>query len=108
MHYCILIIMVQLFRAPPVSSTLCGFCVGGVVSYVLNRRHTFGSERPHDQAVWRFALVAGVAFLMTWLLMRLMVERWHAPYLPAQVLTTGLVMVWTFGANRLWTFRGEA
>ena len=39
--------------------------------------------------------------------MRLLVERWHAPYLPAQIVTTGLVMVWTFAANRLWTFRGE-
>ena len=88
-------------------STLVGFCAGGLLSYSLNRRHTFGSERPHEEAAWRFSLVAGVAFGLTWLLMRLLVERWHAPYLPAQIVTTGLVMVWTFAANRLWTFRGE-
>ena len=34
-----------------------------------------------------------------------MVDRWHLPYLLAQVVTTALVMVWTFSANRLWTFR---
>ena len=107
LHYGTLVVLVQVFRAPPVPATLCGFCVGGLLSYLLNRRHTFGSERPHEEAAWRFALVAGVAFVMTWLLMRLFVERWHAPYLPAQMVTTGIVMVWTFAANRLWTFRGE-
>ena len=78
-----------------------------MLSYGLNRRHTFGSERPHEEAVWRFALVAGVAFGLTYAFMRVMVEGWRLPYLPAQGVTTGLVMVWTFAANRLWTFRGE-
>ena len=107
LHYAILVLLVQAARVPPVPATLVGFCVGGLLSYTLNRRHTFGSERPHEEAAWRFTLVAGVAFGLTWLLMRLLVERWNAPYLPAQVATTGLVMVWTFAANRLWTFRGE-
>ena len=107
LHYAILVAMVQGLHAPPVSSALTGFCVAGLLSYLLNRRHTFASERPHEQAAWRFALVAGVAFFLTWILMRLFVERWHAPYLGAQCVTTGLVMVWTVAANRLWTFRGE-
>ena len=88
-------------------AALCGFTLGGVLSYRLNRRHTFGSERPHEEAAWRFALVAGVAFVLTYALMRVMVEGWSIPYLPAQVATSGLVMIWTFAANKLWTFRGE-
>ena len=106
-HYLVLIGLVQVVGVPPVPATLCGFSIGGVLSYLLNRRHTFGSERPHEEAAWRFGLVAGVAFVLTYLLMRQLVEVWHFPYLPAQVATTGLVMIWTFGANRLWTFRGE-
>jgi putative flippase GtrA len=27
-----------------------------------------------------------------------------APYLPAQLVTTGIVLFWTFIANKLWTF----
>lgn len=107
LHYAILIALVQIAGAPPVPAALCGFVVGGVLSYRLNRRHTFGSERPHEEAAWRFGLVAGVAFLMTYLSMRLTVENWRVPYLVAQVITTGFVMIWTFAANRLWTFRGE-
>ena len=90
LHYAILVVLVQLFRAPPVAVDAVRLLRGGLVSYLLNRRHTFGSERPHEEAAWRFALVAGVAFVMTWLLMRQMVDLWHAPYLPAQVVTTGI------------------
>lgn len=63
------------------------------------------SDRPHEEAVWRFSLVATVAFVLTYLFMRLFHEIAHVPYLLAQVGTTLIVMIWTFAANRLWTFR---
>ena len=54
---------------------------------------------------WRFAIVAGVGFLLTWAVMHRLVDRWHLPYLPAQILTTGIVLVWSFSAHKWWTFR---
>ena len=108
LHYAVLVGMVQGLRTSPVPSALLGYCCGGFLSYALNRRHTFQSERPHGEAVWRFAVVAGVGFLLTFALMALLVGRWRVPYLAAQVLTTGLVMFWTFAANRAWTFAGAA
>jgi putative flippase GtrA len=105
LHYAILIALVQGAGVAPVPAALCGFTAGGLCSYALNRRVTFASDRPHSEAVWRFTLVASVAFLLTYLLMRQMVEAWHVPYLLAQAVTTALVMVWTFCANRIWTFR---
>lgn len=102
-----LIVLVQSHTLGPVAAALCGFLAGGILSYRLNRQHTFGSERPHRQAIWRFALVAGVGFVVTYLVMQTLVGRLEAPYLLAQVFTTGVVMLWTFTANRLWTFRSE-
>ena len=107
LHYLVLVGTVQLLGTAPVPSALLGYCCGGFVSYALNRRHTFRSDRPHGEAVWRFALVAGVGFVLTFLLMALLVDWWRLPYLAAQVATTGLVMFWTFTANRLWTFAGQ-
>ena len=103
-HYGTLIALVEGARIGAVPATLAGFIVGGVISYLLNRRHTWRSERPHAEATWRFALVAGVGFLLTGVFMFALVDVAHAPYLPAQVVTTGIVLVWTFLANRLWTF----
>ncbi len=103
-HYAILIALVEVGGWRAVPATLCGYVAGGVVAYALNRRHTFASERPHHEATWRFALVAFVGFCVTYALMSLFVERWGAPYLPAQVVTTALAMFATFALNRSWTF----
>jgi putative flippase GtrA len=103
-HYGLLIGLVESRLMAPVQAALVGFCVGGLVSYVLNRRHTFASDRPHAEALWRFAIVAGVSFCLTYVFMHIFVDRLGAPYIPAQVVTTGIVMFWSFAANKLWTF----
>ncbi len=107
-HYSVLIALVEGARWAPVPATLIGYVVGGVVSYALNRQHTFSSDRPHAEATWRFALVAFMGFCLTYLLMSFFVARLGAPYLPAQLVTTILIMFVTFFANRLWTFAQHA
>ena len=107
-HYGFLITLVEGFRWAPVPATLVGYLAGGVVSYPLNRRLTYASARPHRQATWRFAAVALVGFGLTGLLMQALTAWLGAPYLPAQVVTTGIVLSWSFLANRIWTFRGSS
>ena len=68
-HYGLLIALVEGGGLHPVPATLAGYVAGGLVSYALNRRHTYTSRRPHREATWRFALVAFVGFLLTWLFM---------------------------------------
>lgn len=104
-HYGLLISLVEGYRIEPVRATLAGYVAGGLVSYLLNRRHTYVSDRPHREAGWRFGVVAAVGFALTWGLMALLVRVLGAPYLPAQILTTGIVLVWSFLAHKLWTFR---
>lgn len=103
-HYGVLIALVEGLHLAPVPATLAGYVAGGIVSYLLNRRHTFGSDAPHGEAGVRFALVACAGFGLTWMLMHLLTQSLAAPYLAAQVLTTALVMVWSYAAHRLWTF----
>jgi putative flippase GtrA len=103
-HYGALIALVEIFRIAPVPATLAGYVAGGLASYGLNRRHTFASDTPHAQAGPRFVLVAAVGFGITWALMHLLTQTLAAPYLPAQLLTTLIVMVWSYGAHRFFTF----
>jgi putative flippase GtrA len=104
MHYGCLIGLVEGGLATAVPATLVGYSAGGLVSYVLNRRHTFASGRSHEEALWRFVVVAGVGFCLTYIFMHIFVERLGFPYLPAQVVTTGIVTFWSFAAHKFWTF----
>ncbi len=107
-HYGALIGLVEAAGFGPVPATLLGYVAGGLVSYGLNRRLTYASDRPHREAGWRFALVAGGGFLLTGGFMQVFTGWLGAPYLPAQIVTTGIVLVWSFIAHKLWTFRGGA
>lgn len=103
-HYGLLIALVEGAGWSPVPATLAGYVGGGIVSYALNRRLTYASDRPHAEATWRFALVALVGFLLTGLLMQALTGWFGTPYIPAQLLTTGIVLFWSFAANKAWTF----
>lgn len=104
-HYGLLLSLVEGYRIDPVPATLTGYVSGGIVSYLLNRRLTYRSDRPHGEATWRFAIVSAVGFGLTWMFVSLLVRGFGAPYLPAQLVTTGIVLFWNFSANRFWTFR---
>lgn len=106
-HYAALIGLVEIGGVSAIPAALAGYCLGGALSYWLNRTRTFRSDRPHAEAGWRFAVVMAVGFLLTLGLMKLFVERMGLPYLPAQIVTTGVVFGWNFVAHKWWTF-GEA
>ena len=107
-HYGLLIGLVQLAGWRPVPGALAGYVGGGLVSYALNRAHVFATERSNLDAGWRFALVAGVGFGLTWLSMHNLVDLIALPYVPAQIATTGIVMIWSFVAHKFWTFGDKA
>lgn len=106
-HYATLIAAVEVGGASPVLAAMFGFLVGGSISYGLNRSWTFGSDRAHEAAVPRFAIVAFIGFLLTGAFMALLTGPLGLHYLLAQVTTTGLVMIWTFLGHRHWTFRAS-
>jgi ABC-type Mn2+/Zn2+ transport system permease subunit len=81
-----------------------GYLVGGLVNYLLNRAHTFTTDRSHVQAGLRFAGVMAVGFSLTGLFMWVFTQQIGLPGIVARVITTGLVFCWNFGAHKLWTF----
>lgn len=103
-HYGLLVGLVELSGWRAVPATLVGYVGGGLVSYGLNRRHTYRSDRPHEEAGWRFAAVAAVGFGLTWLCMEALHGRFGLQYVLAQVLTTLIVMAWSFVAHKFWSF----
>ncbi|TRZ55909.1 MAG: GtrA family protein [Rhodocyclaceae bacterium] len=104
-HFGVLIVLVQGLEAEPVRASVAGALVGGWINYAMNYRYTFRSQVRHRESVAKFTVVAAVGLLLNTVFMWLGVHVLAAHYLFSQVLTTVLVLVWSFGANRLWTFR---
>jgi putative flippase GtrA len=106
-HYSVLVGLVEIAGVSAVGAALAGYSTGGIISYVLNRRHVFRSAAPHEVAGSRFALVAAAGFGLTYVFMSLLVDKAQLPYLPAQIATTCIVMIWNFAAHKMWTFSPE-
>lgn len=103
-HYGTLIALAEALATPPVLASAVGFVVGGVISYLLNYGHVFRSDRDHLPTATRFVAVALVGLCLNSAIMWALTEGLAVHYLLAQLTATGLVMVWSFAANRYWTF----
>lgn len=103
LQYLILVLLVHQGVAAPVGSTI-GFVISAFGSYVLNYHFTFRSRGSHGPAVAKFMTLVGVGLAINYGLMQFLVGLgWY--YMVAQVCTTGVVFLWNFIGNSLWTFR---
>ncbi len=107
-HYGLLIALVQIAAVPAVPASAAGALLGAWINYSLNYHYTFRSTRQHRESVLRFAVVAAVGLVLNTLFMWVGVELIGAHYLLSQVVTTGLVLIWSFAGNRYWTFHSAA
>ena len=104
-HYGVLIGLVSGLGFDPVMSSATGAVVGALINYALNYRFTFQSSQQHTKTVWRFAVIAVLGLGLNTFFMWLGVTVLSLHYLLAQILTTLLVIFWSFTGNRWWTFR---
>jgi len=103
-HYGLLILLVQGLDVAPVPASAAGALLGAGINYSLNYRFTFRSTKRHRDAVLKFAAVASAGLILNTIFMWLGVELLGFHYLLSQIVTTGLVLIWSFLGNRYWTF----
>jgi putative flippase GtrA len=103
-HYGLLVLLVEMLGVNSVAASTAGATLGALVNYVLNRRYTFRSVKRHREALTKFLLIAASGLALNASFMLVFVETLDLYYLVAQVLSTGLVLVWNFIGNRFWTF----
>ena len=108
LHYALLFVLVHAGLFAPVAASSIGFATSAVLNYLLNRRMTFQSDRPHAEAGPRFVLVAVSGLCLNAALLWLINVVGGVHYLAAQVPATLATLFWNFGLNRLWTFPSSA
>jgi putative flippase GtrA len=104
-HYAVLVVAVEAGGARALYASIAGSLVGAIISYALNYRFTFESNQSHPETLSRFLTVATVAFFLNGGIMAVLTGPIPIHYLAAQVVSTGVIVLWTFSVNRWWTFR---
>jgi putative flippase GtrA len=104
LQYLVLIALVQFGDIGPVPASGVGYAAGAGINYLINYHYTFASQRSHFQAMLKFFTVAIIGLMLNSLIVAVATEKLLLHYLPAQVIATGLVLMWNFVANRVWTF----
>lgn len=106
-QYAVLWIGVERFGVGAAAASGAGYLLGAVVNYVLNYFFTFGSRQSHLRAAGRYFTLLAVGWCLNTALMWLLVHEAHWYYWLAQVLTTGLGLLFNFAGSRWWAFRPE-
>ena len=104
LHYMVLIALVSLLNAGPVTGSAVGYICGGILNYLLNYKYTFTSSKSHSETVYKFTIVATVGFFLNSGLMQVLTTFTGLHYIVSQITTTAICLVWNFYANRYWTF----
>jgi putative flippase GtrA len=103
-QYMILLWLVRSFQFDAAVASCTGFIASACLNYALNYSITFKSSRAHRQAFSAFAAIAGVGLLLNAGIMTLLTLHANIHYLAAQVCATVSILLWSFFANRTWTF----
>lgn len=82
-----------------------GYMCGAVVNYLLNYFFTFESGKSHTEAATKYFSLLAVGFCINTGLMALFVHQlgWNQWY--AQILTTGIGLIYNFLGSRYWAFK---
>ena len=107
LQYGVLIVAVEWLHMSAVLGSCSGFVVSAALNYWLNYHFTFRSQKSHAVAGSRFSIVAAVGLALNAGAMAALVELFKWPYVLAQLVTTALVLLWTFFGNRVWSFAAD-
>jgi putative flippase GtrA len=103
-QYLVLTLLVELLGMKAAASSCIGYGAGAAVSYVMNRLWTFKTDLSHAQSLPRFLVMVGLGFLLSFFVMRALVDVAGINYLLAQALTSGIVMLSNYLLAASWVF----
>ena len=104
-HYGVLIALVETWDVHPVLGTSAGFVAAVFLSYLLNREYTFDARPTFGPGLLKYYASVSMGLVINAGLMAVF-TAWGANYLFAQIVASGVALVWNFIAARFLVFRG--
>lgn len=88
----------------PLLASTIGFVTSAVANYTANRRFTFRSDIDYLAGLQRFAIIATGGLGLNAIVMASGMDLVGMNYVASQIVASGVVLLWNFQANRMWTF----
>ena len=107
-QYITLILFQEVIVLNVVLAASLGYGVGALVNYWLNFHWTFANKADHKQAAPRFFTIAVIGLCLNASIVFVLADQLGLWYLLAQMIATGLVLIFNFVCNRLWTFKEQS
>jgi len=104
MHYSILVILVEFGKLDETLSTAMGYFASSTVHYLVLYYWVFSSMASHSGTVIWFCGVAGSSLLLNTIIFWVFLEIMELWYLLAQIITTCLLLAYTYSINSRFTF----
>lgn len=103
--YGVILILQLQYGMHPVAANASGYLLGLLMSYAMNRRYTFRSQRDHATSLPAFAAAAAICYLLNVGVLQLSSTLFALPAPIAQALAIGTYTFTFYIANRYVVFR---
>lgn len=103
-QYFVLWALVHWTALDVVAASTIGAVVGAVVNFFLNHHATFDAQASVGRTGPRFVVLVAISLIANALLVHLVITAWHAHYLVAQGIATGIVFLVNYRLCSLWVF----
>lgn len=101
----IVFFLVEFFRFNPIVAAFFGFLFAVINNFFLNKIWTFQNTSSNYRKLWiKFFLVSSVGLGLTIIFMMVFWDIFGMYYIFAKLLTSVIVLLWNFSANKFWTF----
>jgi dolichyl-phosphate beta-glucosyltransferase len=101
-----LYVFVEFLRIHLLVSTAMSFIFAVINNFALNKYWTFQNKNSNIRKQFiKFLIISIIGLLLTELFMALLVYTLKIWYMASKIITSSLVLMWNFLANKYWTFK---
>jgi putative flippase GtrA len=107
LQYLIMAALIHGVAMEAVLASGIGFVLSAVFNYWANARFTFRTGGGHRQSLPRFIVTLGAGCAINVVVLYVL-TRLGVSLVLSQLLTTGVVLIWNYTINAVWTFRKKS
>lgn len=105
-HYGILFVLHDRLGVNALVATSVGFVISAIFNFLASYHFTFKSQQLLHVAAYRFTVTALIGLALNSLLFSVLTQQLALHYMLAQILSTGVVLMWNFLAGKHFSFAG--